>query len=80
VAAGLAETYIRPRNREDWRERVWDHAAGAAIVTGAGGRVSDLDGHRLDFALGRTLDQNRGVLATNGLVHELVLGGLGEGV
>jgi 3'-phosphoadenosine 5'-phosphosulfate (PAPS) 3'-phosphatase len=21
VAAGLAETYIRPRNRKDWRER-----------------------------------------------------------
>jgi 3'(2'), 5'-bisphosphate nucleotidase len=78
VAAGLAETYIRPRNREDWRERVWDHAAGAAIVTGAGGRVSDLDGHRLDFALGRTLDQNRGVLVTNGLVHDLVLGALAE--
>jgi len=73
VAAGLAEIYIRPRNRPDWRERVWDHAAGAAIVTAAGGRVTDLDGAPLDFSTGRSLDHNRGVVATNGLVHDLVL-------
>jgi 3'(2'), 5'-bisphosphate nucleotidase len=78
VAAGLAETYIRPRSREDWRERVWDHAAGAAIVIGAGGRVSDLDGKDLDFTVGPTLEANRGVVATNGLVHDLVLGALAD--
>jgi 3'(2'), 5'-bisphosphate nucleotidase len=78
VAAGLGETYIRPRSREDWRERVWDHAAGAAIVIGAGGRVSDLDGKDLDFTVGPTLEANRGVVATNGLVHDLVLGALAD--
>ena len=77
VAAGLAEAYLRPRNRADWRERVWDHAAGAAIVTGAGGRVTDLDGLDLDFSTGGTLENNRGVLATNGLVHGMVLGVVG---
>ena len=77
VAAGLAETYIRPRNRKDWRERAWDHAAGAAIVAGAGGRVTDLDGRDLDFSAGATLENNRGVLATNGLVHDLMLEVLG---
>ncbi len=79
VAAGLAEVYIRPRNRPDWRERIWDHAAGAAIVAGAGGRVTDLDGKDLDFTLGPTLEDNRGVLVTNGAVHDLVLGVLQEG-
>jgi len=44
----------------------WDVAAGALIVTEAGGRVSDLDGgdHRID---------NGETLATNGLIHEAML-------
>jgi 3'(2'), 5'-bisphosphate nucleotidase len=76
VAAGLAEVYLRPVSRPDWRERVWDHAAGAAIVIAAGGTVTDLDGRDLDFTRGPTLEANRGVVATNGLVHDLVLGAL----
>ncbi len=73
VAAGMAEIYVRPRNREDWRERVWDHAAGAAIVAGAGGTITDLDGLPLDFTTGDVLDLNRGVLVSNGGLHGAVL-------
>jgi 3'(2'), 5'-bisphosphate nucleotidase len=73
IAAGMAEVYVRPRNKVEWRERMWDHAAGAAIVTEAGGRVTDLDGEPLDFTAGPTLQRNRGVLATNGAVHDLAL-------
>jgi len=69
----MAEVYVRPRNKVEWRERMWDHAAGAAIVTEAGGRVTDLDGEPLDFTAGPTLQRNRGVLATNGAVHDLAL-------
>lgn len=76
VAAGLAEVYLRPVSRPDWRERVWDHAAGAAIVIAAGGTVTDLDGRDLDFTTGPTLEHNRGVVATNGAVHEAVLAAL----
>jgi len=76
VAAGMAEIYVRPRNREDWRERVWDHAAGAAIVAGAGGTITDLDGLPLDFTTGDVLDLNRGVLVSNGGLHAAVLGAL----
>lgn len=76
VAAGMAEIYVRPRNRADWRERVWDHAAGVAIVTAAGGAVTDLDGRPLDFTTGSRLEDNRGVLVTNGFVHELLLAAL----
>jgi len=75
IAAGMADVYIRPR-RGDYRERIWDHAAGAAVVTGAGGRVTDLDGRDLDFSRGDRLDANRGVVATNGIVHDLVLDAL----
>ncbi|MBU1226574.1 MAG: 3'(2'),5'-bisphosphate nucleotidase [Actinobacteria bacterium] len=73
VAAGLAEVYIRPRSRPDYRENIWDHAAGVAVVTEAGGRVTDLDGKPLDFSKGPKLVDNRGVLATNGIVHDLIL-------
>ena len=73
VAAGLAEVYIRPRSRPDYRENIWDHAAGVAVVTEAGGRVTDLDGVPLDFSKGAKLVDNRGVLATNGAVHDLIL-------
>lgn len=73
VALGAAEIYLRPRHRPQYRERVWDHAAGAAIVRGAGGTVTDVDGAPLDFAAGSRLENNRGVLATNGLVHDEVL-------
>lgn len=76
VSAGRAEVYLRPRNRPDYRERVWDHAAGAAIVAGAGGRVTDLDGRALDFSCGRRLEDNRGVVASNRVVHEQVLAAL----
>ena len=79
VAAGLAEVYIRPRSRPDYRENIWDHAAGVAVVTEAGGRVTDLDGAPLDFSRGPKLVDNRGVLATNGTVHDLILESTGEG-
>jgi 3'(2'), 5'-bisphosphate nucleotidase len=73
VSAGRADVYLRPRSRPDYRENIWDHAAGAALVTEAGGRVTDLDGRPLDFSRGAKLEDNRGVLATNGRVHDLVL-------
>jgi 3'(2'), 5'-bisphosphate nucleotidase len=63
--------------RPDYRERIWDQAAGSILVEEAGGRVTDLDGKSLDFSWGRTLAANRGVLATNGVAHEIVLAGLG---
>jgi 3'(2'), 5'-bisphosphate nucleotidase len=73
VADGVAEVYLRPRNHPEYRERIWDHAAGAALVAAAGGRVTDLDGAALDFSTGARLEANRGVLATNGPAHHLVL-------
>jgi 3'-phosphoadenosine 5'-phosphosulfate (PAPS) 3'-phosphatase len=33
----------------DYREAMWDQAAGALLVEEAGGRVTDLDGLPLDF-------------------------------
>lgn len=72
VADGRAEVYIR-RSHDSYRERVWDHAAGMLIVEEAGGRVTDLLGQPLDFRYGSHLEGNRGILATNGALHDELL-------
>lgn len=77
LARGGAEIYLRLPTRADYREKVWDHAAGMLCVTEAGGRVSDIDGKPLDFSRGRELSGNRGIVATNGPVHERVVAAVG---
>jgi 3'(2'), 5'-bisphosphate nucleotidase len=75
LASGQGEALLRllSPKRPDYREMIWDQAAGSLIVSEAGGRVTDLDGKPLDFAQGRTLAKNRGVLATNGKLHDALL-------
>ncbi len=73
LARGEASIYLRLPRDESYREKVWDHAAGAIVTEEAGGRVSDLDGNPLDFSKGRKLATGRGIIATNGLLHEQVL-------
>ncbi|MBN2470489.1 MAG: 3'(2'),5'-bisphosphate nucleotidase [Anaerolineae bacterium] len=73
VACGDAEYYLRLSPDANRKERVWDHAAGAALVAAAGGRVTDLDGRPLDFSLGQTLAANRGIIASNGRLHDAIL-------
>lgn len=72
VADGRAEVYIR-HSRGDYREKIWDHAAGVLIVQEAGGTATDLDGRSLDFSKGEKLSDNRGILAANALIHESLL-------
>lgn len=78
LAAGGGDVNLRllSPSRPDYREKIWDQAAGTIVVEEAGGRVSDLDGKPLNFSQGRTLAANRGVLATNGLLHDALLTGL----
>ena len=83
VARGEAEAYLRlPRNAE-YREKIWDHAAGVLAVAEAGGRVTDIHGRDLDFGLGYQLGSNLGVVVSNGVVHEPIMAvlrklGIGE--
>lgn len=76
VARGDASVYLRLPTRPDYQEKIWDHAAGAIIVEEAGGRVTDVAGRPLDFSLGRTLQANRGVVATNAHLHDAILSAL----
>lgn len=65
VAAGRADGF--------WEEKLkpWDMAAGALLVSEAGGRVTDLRGHPFDW-------NGTEILASNGLLHESMLRVLAE--
>ncbi len=75
LANGEGDLLVRliSARRPDYREKIWDQAAGVLVVEEAGGRVTDLDGNALDFTAGRQLERNRGVLASNGRIHARVL-------
>ena len=76
ISMGRAELFVRIPASPSYRERVWDHAAGALAIEEAGGRVTDLAGRPLDFGAGRRLERNDGVVASNGLLHPAIIRGL----
>jgi 3'(2'), 5'-bisphosphate nucleotidase len=78
LAAGAGDLIFRliSPSRPDYKEKIWDQAAGSLIAEEAGGRVTDLEGNPLDFTQGRKLLHNRGVLASNSLLHESALAAL----
>jgi 3'(2'), 5'-bisphosphate nucleotidase len=72
VARGDASIYLRiPRG--DYRENVWDHAAGLIVVEEAGGRVSDVDGLPFDLTTGQRMTRNRGAVVTAASIHDEVV-------
>ncbi len=50
----------------------WDTCAPEAVLRAAGGRFTDLDGAAIDYG-GTDLVLRRGIVATNGVLHEAVL-------
>ncbi len=79
VARGDASIYMRLPTRADYREKIWDHAAGMLVVTEAGGIVTDIAGAPLGFGHGPTLEPSRGVIATNGAFHDAVVEAVAAG-
>ncbi len=75
LAAGHGDLIFRliSPKAPNYKEKIWDQAAGMLVCEEAGGKVTDLDGKPLDFSQGRTLAKNRGVLASNGLLHAAAL-------
>jgi len=78
MAAGKAELLFRLLSpaQPDYRECIWDQAAGSLIIEAAGGKVTDLRGLPLDFSSGRKLTNNTGVFASNGTLHDAGLAAL----
>lgn len=75
LAEGKAEIYLRIPNPKtpNYREKIWDHAAGSVIVEEAGGVVSDILGNKLDFSKGSKLDNNKGILSSIPFAYDEVL-------
>jgi 3'(2'), 5'-bisphosphate nucleotidase len=73
LARGDGTVYLRLPTKKTYEEKIWDHAAGCILVEEAGGKVTDLNGRPLDFSQGKTLAKNKGVIATNGKLHHIVM-------
>src|SRR5271163_1085779 len=73
VARGAGDIYLRLPVLRNYQEKIWDHAAGYLIVREAGGEVTDVSGKSLDFSIGRTLRDNKGVVAAPRNIHAEVL-------
>ena len=68
VAHGAADAYVAPH----YAGKRWDACASDALITAAGGRLSNADGERFDYR-GQKLDNDRGIVATNGPLHEAII-------
>ena len=73
IARGAGDLYLRLPVSATYQEKIWDHAAGVVIVEEAGGQVSDAWGKPLDFGIGRTLKDNKGVVAAPKAVFPQVI-------
>jgi 3'(2'), 5'-bisphosphate nucleotidase len=68
VAEGLADAYVDTGAST----KRWDACAIDALVTAAGGRVSDVTGAPIDYR-GPGLANERGLVVSNGLTHAAIL-------
>ena len=67
IALGVHDLYVNPAAKT----KAWDSCAPEAILVRAGGRLTDFDGEALDYR--GELAHQRGLIASNGLVHAEVL-------
>jgi 3'(2'), 5'-bisphosphate nucleotidase len=73
VAAGEVEAYVAP----GYAGQRWDACAADALVTAAGGLLTNTHGERIDYRA-ESLRNDRGLLASNGHVHEALLRAFAE--
>jgi 3'(2'), 5'-bisphosphate nucleotidase len=73
VSRGRADLYLRMPRSLQRRDPVWDHAAGVAVATAVGARVTDLHGRALDFSRGPTLADNFGIVCAHPDLHARAL-------
>jgi 3'(2'), 5'-bisphosphate nucleotidase len=73
VARGAAEAYVAPQ----YAGKRWDACATEAIVVAAGGRFTDAYGDPISYR-GPSLVNDKGMVASNGKVHDEILRKLSE--
>ncbi|MBA3462545.1 MAG: 3'(2'),5'-bisphosphate nucleotidase CysQ [Deltaproteobacteria bacterium] len=72
IASGVRDLYVNPSAKT----KAWDTCAPEAILTAAGGRLSDLFGKAIEYRA--ELAHRRGLVASNGVVHGEVVAKLGS--
>ncbi|KAJ0236446.1 SAL1 phosphatase [Hirschfeldia incana] len=72
LSRGDGAIYLRFPHK-GYREKIWDHVAGAIVVTEAGGIVTDAGGKELDFSKGKYLDLDTGIIVANEKIMPLLL-------
>ncbi len=73
VASGEADIYAHPGRGG----MLWDLCAPDAIVTAAGGKMTDGDGNAFDYTTSELRSLN-GMVASNGLLHDAILRALAK--
>jgi 3'(2'), 5'-bisphosphate nucleotidase len=73
IAEGERDLYVNPAGHS----KLWDACAPEAILTEAGGKLTDAHGRPLRYR-GQELGNRRGLIASNGHVHAAVVARLAE--
>lgn len=73
VSTGDTDAYVAHR----FLGKRWDLCAAEALIVASGGMVSDTMGKPIDYRC-RTWPSGGGLVASNGKVHQEVLGRLGQ--
>lgn len=73
VASGVVEAYVAP----GYAGQRWDACAADALVTAAGGMLTDTYGDPIDYRA-PSLSNDRGLVCSNRLVHDALISGLAE--
>jgi 3'(2'), 5'-bisphosphate nucleotidase len=73
IAEGERDLYVNPQGHS----KLWDACGPEAILTEAGGRLTDAHGQPLRYR-GRELGNIYGLIASNGLLHDAVVARLAE--
>lgn len=73
IATGACELYIHPSSKVS----LWDSCAPAAILSAAGGLMTDLNGEALNYTA-VDIGHRQGLLASHGRLHEQVIAAIHE--
>jgi len=73
VASGDVSLYLKIPRPSDYKEYIWDNAAGQLIVEEAGGAVTDLSGNEIYYEKTDKLMKNSGIIASNKIIHNDVV-------
>ena len=68
IARGIADAYVAPH----YAGKRWDACASDALVTAAGGKLTNANGELFDYRAAE-LDNDRGIVASNGLMHDAII-------